>query len=339
MTLKKNKKGYVFFILLFLIGDLIFLYFIKYQNQNLPLSEFRINNIGNILNLSFTVFLISGIIFYTLKTKINFKLNILFSECFLITLFLFTAYISTKISLPFSKTYIFDHPFNKFIIASLFLIFQILTIIFMCFVWLSISEKKEYTKSRTVINSLIIFIALFVFAFIFSNLSRWDIKEIKNLRAKSVAVVLGAAVWSDNKPSPSLESRANKAVELYNKGTISKIQLTGGNAPGELSEARAAYNYLLKKNIDTSDVWIEENTTSTTEQINFIKNELIDRKKIKDIVIISDAYHLARVNEICKFYNIKVNVAASDFTLSLKDKIYNNFRESIALTIFWLFAL
>lgn len=339
MSSKKNKKGYVFFILLILAGDLIFLFYVKYQNQNLSLSEFRIGSIGNILNLSFTVFLFLGIIFYTIRARINFSFKILFTWCVLITLFLFIAYINTKIPFPFSKAYIFDHPLSKIISASLFFVFQILTIIFMCFVWLSISDKKEYKKSRTIINSIIIFIGLFLFAFIFSNVSRWDVKKINNLKSKSVGVVLGAAVWSNNKPSPSLESRVNKAVELYNKGLINKILLTGGNAPGEISEARAAYNYLLTKNIDTTDIWIEEKTASTTEQVNFIREELIQKKHLRNIIVVSDAYHLARVQEICKFYNIKVNVAASDFTLSLKDRIYNNFRESIALTTFWLFAL
>ena len=149
----------------------------------------------------------------------------------------------------------------------------------------------------------------------------------------TVAVVLGAAVWSHNRPSPSLEARLNKAIELFEQGLIGKIQLTGSNAPGELSEARVAFNYLLRKGIDPEKVWIEEETTSTSEQIHFIKNEL------KNIILISAPYHLVRVEEICKFYGVKAYAESSDIIMSANSKIYSNFRESIALIIFWLFAL
>ena len=156
---------------------------------------------------------------------------------------------------------------------------------------------------------------------------------------KNIAVVLGAAVWSVNKPSPTLASRLDKAVRLYKKGIVNKIQLTGSNAPGELTEAEVALNYLLKKDVDTSDIYMENQTTSTTEQIRFIKNNLVAARIFNNIFIVSDQYHLARINEISRFYNIKVILAASELTLSFDNMLYNKIRESIAMVVFWCFAL
>ena len=137
----------------------------------------------------------------------------------------------------------------------------------------------------------------------------------------------------------SLKSRVDKAFELYNDKNIQKIQLTGGNAPGELSEAEIAYDYIITKNIDTSDIWIEKNTTSTTEQIQFIKSRLSTKPGINDIVVISDSYHLPRVKEIADFYLLDIKVASSDLDLRFDSKLYNKVRESAAILIFWFFAI
>ena len=61
---------------------------------------------------------------------------------------------------------------------------------------------------------------------------RWILNKSK----KNIAVVLGAAVWSGNIPSPTLSSRVDKALELLEQGFVGKIVFTGGKAPGELPE-------------------------------------------------------------------------------------------------------
>src|SRR5437660_1724484 len=57
-------------------------------------------------------------------------------------------------------------------------------------------------------------------------------------------VVLGAAVWGGNRPSPVLRERINKGYELLSSGTIKYIILTGGGSPGEMTEAEVAKNEL-----------------------------------------------------------------------------------------------
>ena len=91
--------------------------------------------------------------------------------------------------------------------------------------------------------------------------------------------------------------------------------------------------------VNSDHIWVEKKTSSTTEQIKFIKNELITKKDIKNILIISDAYHLTRIKEICSFYKVKAKVAASDLKSGFDSEMYHKIRESIALLIFWFFAL
>jgi vancomycin permeability regulator SanA len=185
---------------------------------------------------------------------------------------------------------------------------------------------------------LIVFL-VFIFIFIDNSSyssSKWTLSKNK----KNIAVVLGAAVWTRNIPSPTLSSRVDKALDLLKNGFAGTIVLTGGNAPGEMSESEVAYEYAKIQGVDTSRIIMEKVTSSTTDQIEWIKKNLLANKKFAgDIIIVSDGYHLLRVIEISKFFNIDIKVAESDHKLNFNDKLYNKVRESIALFIFWNFGL
>ena len=122
------------------------------------------------------------------------------------------------------------------------------------------------------------------------------------------------------------------------KGKVNSIYLTGSNAPGELAESEVALKYIQKSKSITSNIFTETETTSTNEQIRFIKQKLLSDSEKKNIIVISDSYHLVRVMEISKFQNIQIQVAASDLSLSFEKAFYFKFREALALTVFWFFA-
>lgn len=333
----KNKRWISIFVIALLIIDLFFLFLIKYANQDLPLTQFRVTNTGNILNLLF--FIVSAVIIavYTFSRRAGYNGRLLIYFASIITIILIIASLSTVINISIDGIYIFNHPLHKIITDALFFIYQYAQVFFIIFLLLKILGTENIILT-TAVDSVLVIIGLLIFAYLFPGSKQKDAYN-HSKKGNNVAVVLGAAVWSHNQPSPSLKARLDKAIELYRDSVISYIQLTGSNAPGELSEARVAFNYVIKKGINPERIWIEENTTSTSEQIHFIKKKLMKNKKIKTIILISAPYHLIRAEEICKFYNIKVETAASDIIMSSHSKIYNHVRESIALLAFWLFAL
>ncbi|MEP0860435.1 MAG: YdcF family protein [Ignavibacterium sp.] len=182
-------------------------------------------------------------------------------------------------------------------------------------------------------------IAFLVYSFFFI-ISREERVKLQPLDKKTsyTVVVLGAAVWSDNKPSPILAARVDKAIDLLKNFNIDKLYLTGSNAPGELSEAEVALKYLESKKVSFQKVITENNTTSTTEQIQFIKNKLSDESK-RNLIIVSDSFHLVRIKEISKFHHLNIKTIASELRLNFLSELYNKIRESLALTVFWFFAI
>ncbi|MCB0746652.1 MAG: YdcF family protein [Ignavibacteriae bacterium] len=162
----------------------------------------------------------------------------------------------------------------------------------------------------------------------------------RNGKKFDYGIILGAAVWSGNKPSPIFMGRIDKGAELLKNKVINKIQLTGGNAPGELSEAEAALKYLQSMHkLSPKNIEVENLTSTTNEQIKFVKSNLENGDKSKKFIIISDEFHLKRVEEMVDFYNLNAEVISSNYKLNFQKSFYYRLRDSIGLIIFWFFGL
>ncbi len=151
-------------------------------------------------------------------------------------------------------------------------------------------------------------------------------------------VILGAAVWSGDKPSPVFRERIKRGSELLNEGVVEFLVLTGGNAPNELTEAEVGKRELLRLGVDGTRIALEEETSSTVEQILFIRDEL-SKQKWESFVIITDQFHLKRALEICAFNEIEAVGIASRSPLGPTNLVIYHLRESAALILYWMFGL
>ena len=107
------------------------------------------------------------------------------------------------------------------------------------------------------------------------------------------AIVLGAAVWSDE-VSPVFRERINHALELYRRGRVRKVIFTGGQGnKNEPTEAAAARRYAIKNGMPEKDILIEEQSHTTYENVVNAKR-LADANGLKKILIVSDPMHMKR---------------------------------------------
>lgn len=157
-------------------------------------------------------------------------------------------------------------------------------------------------------------------------------------RNYDAAVILGAAVWSGDRPSPVLRERINTGYDLLKNGTVQFLVLTGSNAPGELSESEVARRELLNLGADPTRIVIETTTRSTQQQIMFIRDELL-KQGWKSFVIVSDQFHLTRALEICAFNDIDARGVSSESPLGPQNLAVYHVRESVALVLYWMFGI
>lgn len=338
---KNSGKSYFFIISILLLAQLISLFIIKYLNQSLSFSEFSFAKTGNLFNLLIYAGIIFGIFMTVKKKKSGVSGKTIIAFIVVTWILLIVSFITTKVEIISGSEYILNLPGDKVLTGMLFLIFLLTIIYFFIFLWSRIISKQKASIIKNIYSTLLMLILFLVLIIIYiDNIGyasgRWNLSKSN----ENIAVVLGAAVWTGNIPSPTLSSRVDRALDLLERGFVGKIVLTGGKAPGEMPESEVAYLYAKVKGVDTSKIFIESLTSSTNEQIRWIKDNLLSNEvSAADVILISDSYHLPRVIEISKFFNLDIKVAESIHKLNFKDKLYNKIRESIALFNFWCFAL
>lgn len=122
-------------------------------------------------------------------------------------------------------------------------------------------------------------------------------------------IVLGAGLIDGERVTPLLASRIDAGVALYNKQKQKKgyeptIILSGGQGADEkISEAQAMYNYIIEKEYELGEVYLEEKSTNTKENLQFSEKLIYQKDSIKNlnkknIVIASNNYHVLRAGKL-----------------------------------------
>ena len=134
-------------------------------------------------------------------------------------------------------------------------------------------------------------------------------KAFDSNKNPKTALVLGAGILNNQKPSQILKNRLDKAVELFENGKISKIIVSGDNRASNYDEPKAMSNYLLEKQIPQSAILADNKGFRTLESCIEAK----DTFKENQIYLISQDFHLPRAAFLCRVWGLEVKtVSAND---------------------------
>ncbi|MFA7228774.1 MAG: YdcF family protein [Melioribacteraceae bacterium] len=341
--MKTRNKTAVYYLILAILGiiNLAVLLYLKYYLNGLPVNEFRFDYAGNILNLCLTGFFLIGIVIlqFGKKNVDGRRIIFLLSLQILLSISFALIILLAKFNLINPAGSILNFPMKKVYVGILFISGGLISLYSLLFIWGLILGPENLFEIRTLVRTGAIIILFLIFSLFYVwNVTIYDDNKIGNT-VYDFGCIPGAAVYSNSKPSPIFEARIRKAFRLYQKGSIKMIILTGGNAPGEISESQAAYKYLRNLDLPIKNLRIETESSTTTLQIKFLYDEYWNSKTVKPIVVISDGFHLTRIIEISKFFNVKVIGVSSEYSMSLDKTIFYRTRESVALLLFWFFAI
>lgn len=116
-------------------------------------------------------------------------------------------------------------------------------------------------------------------------------------RRPKAALILGAAVWPDGLPSPTLRRRTLHAVALWRRGEVAHLIGCGGLGRHRPSEAEAIRRLLLEEGVPPEAVHVEDRSTSTHENILFAR-PILERLGSPRVVIVTDLTHAPRARLI-----------------------------------------
>ncbi|MFP4163722.1 MAG: YdcF family protein [Chitinispirillaceae bacterium] len=106
-------------------------------------------------------------------------------------------------------------------------------------------------------------------------------------------VVLGNTVLPSGVPSDRLKGRLDKSIELYRKGCLGKIIVSGARGKEGYVEAAVMKEYLESKGIDESEIIEDRNGRNTFETARFT-SRYCRENKFSSVMVITQFYHIPR---------------------------------------------
>lgn len=154
-------------------------------------------------------------------------------------------------------------------------------------------------------KKLVVFICLLIIlglCFVFS-INDWVIESTKDLiidqtsdlEGYDAILILGAGV-SGNSPSPMLEDRLKKGIEVYFQGAASKIIMSGDHSREDYDEVNVMKDYATKMGVPSVNVFMDHAGFSTYDSLYRAKEIF----KANKIIIVTQEYHLYRALYIAK---------------------------------------
>jgi uncharacterized SAM-binding protein YcdF (DUF218 family) len=181
--------------------------------------------------------------------------------------------------------------------------------------------KKILVAIMTIITIYVAYVSVDIYLYGNKN-------EITNADA---AIVLGASVWGD-KPSPVFEERINHGIWLYKNGYVDKLIFTGGTGDHkEFSESSIAKDYAIKNSVASEDIYMEEQSTITQENMQFA-SQIVKEHNLSKVIIVSDPLHMKRAMLMAKDYGLQ---AYSSPTPTTRYKTMKSKTEFLAREVFY----
>jgi vancomycin permeability regulator SanA len=107
------------------------------------------------------------------------------------------------------------------------------------------------------------------------------------------AVVLGTAVKTDGQPSPVLQARLDRAIQVYQTGKVPLIIVSGADHVEGNNEASAMAAYLEAHGVPASAV-IQDHLGVNTDATAHDTAKIMIERRLKSVMVVTSYYHIAR---------------------------------------------
>ena len=119
--------------------------------------------------------------------------------------------------------------------------------------------------------------------------------SIKDVPARSAAIVFGAGLWRDGSPTPVLRDRVAAAAQLYFAGKAEKLIMSGGNPTIDYDEPGAMRTYALSLGVPDEAIVLDyagRRTYDTCYRALYIFG-------LRQATLVTQGFHLPRALYLC----------------------------------------
>ncbi|SDY37134.1 YdcF family protein [Citreimonas salinaria] len=126
---------------------------------------------------------------------------------------------------------------------------------------------------------------------------------------RPAALVLGAAVWAEGQPSPTLRRRALHAAGLWHAGVPCAIVCCGGMGRHGPSEASVIAALLREAGVPDEALHLEAHSTTTEENIRYAL-PILHALGVSEVRIVTDSWHAPRAVLLARGMGLHARAAA-----------------------------
>jgi SanA protein len=151
--------------------------------------------------------------------------------------------------------------------------------------------------------------------------------SVENVPAKRVAVVFGAGLTPDGRPTPDLAYRVMTAAELYFTGKVEKLLMSGDNRFVSYDEPTAMRKYAMTLGVPGEAIVLDYAGRRTYDTCYRAR----DVFRVQDVILVTQGYHLPRALYTCNALGIKaIGIAAGQ---SRHSHVFDHIRECFATAL------
>lgn len=122
----------------------------------------------------------------------------------------------------------------------------------------------------------------------------------ENSPSSQVAIVFGAGLYRDGRPTPVLRDRVATAVDLYSAGKVEKLLMSGDNSNAAHNEPGAMRDYALALGVPDGDI-IQDFAGRRTYDTCYRARDIFH---VDSAILVTQAFHLPRALYTCNMLGV-----------------------------------
>ena len=141
-----------------------------------------------------------------------------------------------------------------------------------------------------------------------------------------VALVLGAGLTRAGTPTPFLAGRLDVAADLYRRGKVDVLLVSGDNSTAAYDEPTAMRTYLIGRGVPEEDVVADYAGLDTWDSCTRAKRIF----GVERATVVTQRFHLPRAVALCRSAGIEAFGVGHDTSDRATTTAYGHFREVFA---------
>ncbi len=156
----------------------------------------------------------------------------------------------------------------------------------------------------------------------------------EDVRARDVAVILGATVHENGMPSSRLAARLDRGLALYKAGVVKYVIVSGGLGKEGHDEAKVMGTYLRKAGVPADAIFIDSDGVDTDATARNCAR-LMREHGLSSVIVVSQYFHNPRVRLAFHAHGVNDTGSAYARFIEMRD-LYSIAREVVALPVYWV---